>query len=144
MLLVMMLLGAGDVIGRYVFNSPIMGTMDISQLLMGGIVFFGWAYTLSRKAHVSVDLVFAHYPPQAQAIVEFTMLLLSLALFSLILWQAGSIAMIDWQAGRLVQIVHIPVAPFKFFIPFGAFFLCLECIIQMVHLAPEMRGKKEG
>lgn len=144
LLLATMFLGAGDVIGRYVFNYPITGTMDISQLLMGGVVFFGWAYTLARRAHVTVDILFNHYPARVQAIINFVMLLLSLVLFSLIIWQSANIAIIDWQANRLVKIILIPVAPFKFLIPFGAFFLCLECIIQMVQLVPGMRGKKEG
>jgi TRAP-type C4-dicarboxylate transport system permease small subunit len=143
MLLVMMLLGAADVIGRYGFNSPISGAINVSQLMMGGVVFFGWAYTLSKKSHVTVDIAFNHYPRRAQAIIEFVMLILSLLLFSLIIWQSILIAIKDWQVGNLVNVIRIPITPFKLFIPFGAFFLCLESIIQMVHLVPQMRRKEE-
>ena len=144
LLFILMVLGAGDVIGRYVFNSPIFGALEFEKILMGGVVFLGWAYVLAKRAHVTVDIVFRHYPPRLQAIIGFTGLLLSLVPFSLIIWQSGSLAIAEWQAGRLVSIILIPVAPFKLLVPFGAFFLCLECIIQMVHLVPEMSGEKEA
>lgn len=144
MLLVMMFLGAADVIGRYGFNSPISGAINISQLMMGGVVFFGWAYTLSKKAHVTVDITFNHYPRRVQQIIEFVMLFLSLVLFILIIWQSILIAVKDWQVGNLVNVIRIPIVPFKLFIPFGAFLLCLESIIQMVHLFTQMRKRKEN
>lgn len=144
LLAVMMFLGAADITGRYVFNNPVTGAGEWSRLLMGGVVFLGWAYTLAKGGHVTVDIAFGHYPPRAKAIVSFVALLLSLFTFSLITWRAAIIAMVDWQAGKLFNVILIPVAPFEFLLSFGALLLCLECIIQMVHLFPEVSGKKES
>ena len=38
MFVFLMLIGASDVIGRYIFNRPITGTLEISQILMAGMV----------------------------------------------------------------------------------------------------------
>lgn len=137
--LVLMFLGASDVIGRYVFNKPIMGTLEISEVLMAGVILFGWAYVLKMGSHIRIELLVSHYPSRARAIVNFVTLLLSLGLFSLIAWKSVMLALQYAQENRVFQTLGFPTAPFYFFVPIGAFFLCLEFIIQMLHLIPEMR-----
>ena len=135
----LMFLGASDVIGRYVFNSPILGTMEASEIMMAGIVLLSWAYTQRTGGHVRVELVTSRYPPRVRAITNFVTLFLALILFIAITWQSAVIATTYLQEHRVFQILQIPTAPFYFFVPVGAFFLCLEFIIQMLHLIPEMR-----
>ena len=144
MLLSMMFLGAADVIGRYIFNRPITGAMETSQLLMGGMVFLAWAYTLSKRGHVTVDIIFVLYPKRVQAILYFVMMIIALVLFALIFWQSATVAISDWQAGKLVRIILIPIAPFKALVSLGALLLCLECIIQIIQTLPIMSREKEG
>ncbi|MFC1864033.1 TRAP transporter small permease subunit [Thermodesulfobacteriota bacterium] len=143
MLLGMMFLGACDVVGRYLFNSPITGTLEISSILMGGMVFLAWAHTQAEGAHVSVDIFFMLYPPRVRAILSFVMMFLCLILFALIIWQSTSMAISDWQGGKLVRLILIPIAPFKFMISLGALFICLEFIIQMILLIPKILGREE-
>jgi TRAP-type mannitol/chloroaromatic compound transport system permease small subunit len=143
MLLAMMFLGASDVIGRYIFNRPITGAMETSQLLMGGMVFLAWAYTLSKRAHVTVDIIFVLYPKRVQAILYIFMMIITLILFSFIFWQSASTAISDWQAGKLVRIILIPIAPFKALVSLGALLLCFECMIQIIQsLAMLSRGRE--
>lgn len=136
MLFLMMILGAFDVIGRYIFNKPITGAGEMSQLLMGGMVFLGWAHTQKEMSHVTVDIFFLLYPPRVKNILSFIAKLAILILFAVIVWKSASLALTDWQEGKLMNIIQIPIAPFKALIPVGALFLCLECIIQLVDLAP--------
>jgi TRAP-type C4-dicarboxylate transport system permease small subunit len=143
MLLGMMFIGAGDVVGRYLFNRPITGAMEISQLLMGGSIFLALAYTHAEKAHVSVDIVFTRYPPRVRAILTSIMMFISFVLFALITWQSFLIAMSDLASGKLVRVILIPLGPFKFLLPLGALFISLECIIQMFHSLPESFGRKK-
>lgn len=143
LLLAMMFLGAADVIGRYIFNRPITGAMETSQLLMGGMVFLAWAYTLSKRGHVTVDIIFILYPKRMQAILYFVMMIITLILFSLIFWQSTSMAISDWQAGKLVRIILIPIAPFKALVSLGALLLCLESIIQIIQTIPMMFRREE-
>lgn len=137
MLFLMMCIGAFDVIARYVFNSPILGASEVSTLLMGGMVFLGWAHTQQKMSHVTVDILFLLYPPRVQKILSFIMLVVVFILFAVITWESALLAIADWKDGMLMNILQIPVAPFKALISLGALLLCLECIVQMVHLAPE-------
>jgi TRAP-type C4-dicarboxylate transport system permease small subunit len=139
MFLLMMFLGASDVLGRYLFNSPIRGTMEISEILMGGIVLLSWAYTQRRKGHVTVDLFIAQYPPRLRAVLNFLTLFLSLVLFVAITQQSTALAMKYWQEHRVIPTLQIPTAPFHFFVPIGGLLLSIEFIIQMLQLIPDIR-----
>ncbi len=139
MLCLLMLLGAGDVIGRYFFNKPIMGTLEVSEILLGGIVFFGWAYTLYLQAHVKVDIFYSRLRPRMQGIVGLFTSFLSLVLFSLIAWQAAKIATTYLKGHRLVPLLNIPLYPFQLFVSLGAVVLCLELIVQIIHLVSQVR-----
>jgi TRAP-type C4-dicarboxylate transport system permease small subunit len=142
MFLGLMLLGAADVIGRYALNSPIRGAKEVSSILMVGMVILTWAFTQSRKANVQVEILFSRYPPRVKLILELVILILSLAFFSLIVWEGSVIAWKDWLQHREIDTIFIPLAPFKLIIPVGAFLLCLEFIVQLVHLVPEMKKKE--
>ena len=139
MFLLMMFLGASDVLGRYLFNSPIRGTMEISEIFMGGIVLLSWAYTQKRKGHVAVDLFIAQYPPRLRAVLNFLMLFLSLVLFVIITHQSTALAIKYWQQQRVILILLIPAAPFRFFVPIGGLLLSIEFIIQMLRLIPVIK-----
>ena len=143
MFMVLMLLGAIDVLGRYIFNRPITGALEASQILMAVMILLAWADTQSQNAHIKVDIIFSRYPPRVRTIIEFAILLISLALFLLIVWRSALIAWSDWQQGRIIDTILLPLAPFKLAVPVGALVLCFEFIIQMIHLFPEMKRKTE-
>ena len=51
-----------NVIGRYLFNRPFMGTVEIVQLLLVITVFFSVAHTEVRKAHISFNEAVRRFP----------------------------------------------------------------------------------
>ena len=144
LLVLMVILGASDVIGRYVFSHPLLGALESSQIMMAAIIFLGWGFTQAQKGHIAVDIIMVHYPARLRAIIDFFMSLLSIGLFGILLWKSTLIGISDWQMGRLVDILKVPVAPFKFLIPLGAFFVCVEFIILMIQLLPDIRKAKES
>jgi TRAP-type C4-dicarboxylate transport system permease small subunit len=137
--LAMMFLGTGDVSGRYLFNNPIRGTMEMSGIMMGAIVLLSWAYTQRNNGHITVDLFISHYSSRTKAVVTFITLFLSLVLFVAITKQSTVIAIRSWQEQRVIPTLGIPTTPFHSFVPIGAALLCIEFIIQMLHLIPEIK-----
>ena len=59
-----------DVFLRYLFNSPILGSYELTEFMMAILVFGSVAYTMVVKGHVTVDLVITRLPARAQAILE--------------------------------------------------------------------------
>ena len=68
-LLVMMLLISADTIFRYVFNSPIDGTMELSEFFMIAIVYPSLAYAQYLKAHVRVELFVMRFSEKWQTVL---------------------------------------------------------------------------
>ncbi|MFQ6551716.1 TRAP transporter small permease [Aestuariibius insulae] len=55
-LLLLMILTVVEVIGRYLFNAPIFGRQDISQILLAGSIFFALPVVCLRGDQIAVDL----------------------------------------------------------------------------------------
>ncbi|MBN2059544.1 MAG: TRAP transporter small permease [Deltaproteobacteria bacterium] len=143
MLVLLMILGTADVLGRYFLNRPITGAREISSILVVGIVVLSWAYVQSKKGHLTIDFVVFQLPHIAQVAAELIVLLISLAVFGTIAWQSGNIAIRCWEIGYLVPTVQIPLAPFQLLVTFGAFILCLEYIYEIICLFYDL-SKKGG
>lgn len=56
-LLVLVLITCIDVIGRYAFNSPLVGTVELVEICMGAITFFSFPLMFMRHDHIIVDLI---------------------------------------------------------------------------------------
>ena len=59
-----MLLTAADVIMRYCFNTPITASYELSEILMGIMSPIALLYCGFKDEHVSVDILFNHFPPR--------------------------------------------------------------------------------
>ena len=143
MLFVLMILGTADVVGRYLFRSPITGTVESGRMMLMVIVVFGWAYTQATKSHVSVDFLVSRFPLRAQLVTDFITSILALGLFVLITWQAIVVGLANLQDGRHVPIIGVPVGIMDFIVSLGAIFICAELIIQTVNIYLEIVHKKQ-
>lgn len=56
-LLVLVALTCIDVIGRYFFNSPLNGAVELVEICMGAITFFSFPLMFLRNDHIIVDLI---------------------------------------------------------------------------------------
>ena len=69
-----------DVTGRYFFNSPLPATWEIGEICMPYIVFFPFAYALTRGNHVQVGLVKNMFSQKVQRIFGIITDIISLAM----------------------------------------------------------------
>ena len=59
-----------EVIARYVFGAPTIWAYELTYLLTGAGWLLGMAYTLSRGAHIRIDIVYLNLSPRAQAWID--------------------------------------------------------------------------
>jgi TRAP-type C4-dicarboxylate transport system permease small subunit len=76
-LFAMLFVGA-EVLMRYVFNSPIPGHLEGSELLMPLIVFLALSYTQATHGHVGMDLLLDALAPGARRYATMATLLISI------------------------------------------------------------------
>ncbi|MBI2955515.1 MAG: TRAP transporter small permease [Chloroflexi bacterium] len=134
MLLVLVLLGTADVVGRYFFSKPIIGAQEMGSLLLAGMVFMSWGYTYITRGHAEVDFVLPRFPRRAQRLINLATTLFSLVLFALITWQGIEVAGLYHAGGRLVYVIDLPLAPFQLLVSLGAVVVCLALLVEILKL----------
>lgn len=139
-LFVMMCLTTVDVVGRYVFNAPILGTFELTEFLVLILIFSFLAYTQSQKTHVSVDLLFLLFPEKVRRFIELFNHVLCLLLMFLITWMGIRKAFELLEVGEASPNLGIPDYPFVFFLVLGSAVMCLEYIRDLIGL---FAGRKE-
>ena len=141
LLFLLMVTGAADVIGRYLFNAPINGTMERGQLILALMVFLSWGYTQVKKGHVNVELFISHFPPRLRLITDLFTTLVTLGLFIIIVWQSTIMAIETQQSGEVVYVIHWPLAPFQLFVPLGGIVLCLVLVLEIIQSVHQLKRR---
>jgi TRAP-type C4-dicarboxylate transport system permease small subunit len=142
LLLVMLFLGMADVAGRYLFNKPIIGTVEIFEVLLPAMVLLSLAYTQQLKAHVTVDLFCSKLPPRPRVIVGIIITGWAIVLFALIAWQGVLSAISYRQMHSIITNIGLPMFLPRILVPVGAVAMCLVLIVDLLHIVDEI--KKHG
>ncbi|MFH1488921.1 MAG: TRAP transporter small permease [Pseudomonadota bacterium] len=140
-LFLLMAAGAADVIGRYLFNAPINGTIERSELMLGLMVFLSWGYTQIKKGHVNVELFVNHFPARLRSITEVTTGLITLILFIIIVWRSALMAIETQRSGEVVYVIHWPLTPFQLFVPLGGMIMCLVLIVEVIQSIQRLKRR---
>ena len=139
----MMAMVTVDVIMRYIFNSPINGAMEISEILMVLVVFLGLAAVQSKEEHVSVTLFISRFNNKTRLIISIVMTNLALGVFILMIWQSTENAVSAWKAGSEFQDLEITTVPTRLLVPIGVSLLCLELLVKIVLDIKKLGNKGE-
>ena len=86
MLIGLMLIGAIDVVARYLLARPIKGCSGMSEVLLVGVVFFAWPYTQSLDGNVKVEMFFIGFRQRIQYVVGAIRSLIAFGVFSVMAW----------------------------------------------------------
>jgi len=133
-LLCMMLICTIDVIGRYFFNTPVTGAFEITEFLVLILIFSFIGYTQSKKAHVSVDLLFTLFPRRLQVVIDLITHTMCLVLMGLITWMSIIKALELIEVGAVSPNLKIPTYPFVFFLVLGCAVMCIQYLVDIVRL----------
>ncbi|MPZ58164.1 MAG: TRAP transporter small permease subunit [Rhizobiales bacterium] len=132
-----------DVVGRYFFNSPFTFTVEVTELSMGLIVYFGIGLTTHRNEHISVDFVTLRLSQRQQAWLAVVTNLLALGFLCVMVWQVWLRAEVLLTKGDVTQIWGIPIWPVAFGMAVGSVFLLTGVFLQMVGAARRLMGQDQ-
>jgi C4-dicarboxylate transporter, DctQ subunit len=131
-IMLLMILTAGEIFGRYAFNHPIPGYVEDVELMMAAIVFLGFGYTQRVGAHIRMDMVINRFKGRTYHLTEALSGFLGLLAYATICI-ASLLGTIDaFQMGDVTEYLYTPTWPSKLCVPLGSFFLCIRLFIQIV------------
>lgn len=125
-LLALMVLTVADVAGRTFWNQSIIGTIDISTLLLVGVAFLGLASAEITARHVAVSIVEERLPLRVRAVGAALRLALMVFLGAVLVWGMGEGALSALHRGeRTNDILRLMTWPAKamLWISFVCFFI---------------------
>ncbi len=132
-LLLMVLLGAIDIIGTKFFDRPLPGTFEATEALMVLGVFLALPYTQARRQHIAVDLLVSRFGPGGRRALDAFATFLTLAVFVLIAWQGWVLALASFSVREYASgIVRFPVYPAKFALAVGASLMVFQALVDLV------------
>lgn len=137
----MMCLTVVDVVGRYVFNSPILGAFEMTEFLVLIVVFSFLGYAQSQKVHVTVDILFNRFPKKIQTIVALINYLIGLIVVFIIAWMGFEKALEAFHTGESPMNLPVPDYPFIFFLSLGAFVMGIEFIRDILGKSDTNKGE---
>ena len=116
-----------EVIMRYGFNRPTIWVYDFSNFLFGACYMLGAGYTLLKRGHVNMDMLYSRFPVKGKALADTITGLFMLTFLGVLVWQSGLMAYesILFKEHLLSSVLEPPLYPIKtiFFLGCLLFFL---------------------
>jgi len=129
----MMLLVVANIIGRYLFNKPLDGTLEFTESLLVLIIFLSVALTQYDGGHIRVTLLRRRLPKSwAQALDIFCMIA-GAAFFTWCTYAAWRFALQSWSFKEQEWgTVVFPLYPVKFVVFVGLLMLAVQFLLDAI------------
>jgi TRAP-type C4-dicarboxylate transport system permease small subunit len=111
-LFAMMVLTFIDVWGRYAFNTPIYGSYEVTEFMMGVLIFASLPILCAREGHVTIDILDGVMPRRWVTGQRLVVNLISAAVLALIAWRLWIYADDLRRNVEVTMTLKIPHAPF--------------------------------
>jgi TRAP-type mannitol/chloroaromatic compound transport system permease small subunit len=145
MVIILMFIIVIEVVGRFLFNTPLKGGIEISQIVMTWILFLPLAYALVRGDHVRVTMVVMRLPPRLNLIVEVLGTIVSLAFVGLTTY-VGWLQFCDsFSIGETLPApIWLPFWLEKLALPLGFFLFFVQLCVDLVERVMKSRSLENG
>jgi TRAP-type C4-dicarboxylate transport system permease small subunit len=138
-LLVLMFITFADVVARYLFNFPLRGAFEITELMLLVLIFAGLPLVSHADEHVTMDFIDHMLPQPVLRALQRAVHALCAAVLFFLAWQvwlkAGKIA----AYGDTTDVLRIAVAPFVYFMTAMIALTGLVHVFKIFYL-PARRG----
>ncbi|MEN9761831.1 MAG: hypothetical protein RI906_1657 [Pseudomonadota bacterium] len=133
---VMTLLVAAEVVARYLFNSSIPFSNELSRVLFIWTIFLGLPLALSRGRHVAIGLLDETLPKHWALVALRASLLASLVLLGVVFYKSAELTARNWD--QTLNTLPISAGFFYLPIPVGIAIAMIYLIVMIVLGAREL------
>ncbi len=126
LLIALMAVTGVDVVGRYLFDAPLPGAFETTELLLGAFVFAALPLVSREGGHVEVDLFAAFLPGRALRALGWFAAAAAAGTLGFFAWRLTVLGLHQWADGARSISLQIPFAPFAIF---GA----VACLLAAVY-----------
>lgn len=145
LLLLAVLVSAGNALFRYGFNKSSNAWLEIQWYLFALVFLLGAGYALKHNAHVRIDILYGRFSPRVQAWIDLIgSLLFLLPMAGLVAWLGGSMFADSYAIGEMSPDAGgLSRWPIKLVIPVGFALLALQGVSEAIKRVAFLQGKGE-
>jgi TRAP-type C4-dicarboxylate transport system permease small subunit len=114
-LLAMMFLTVVDVVARYLFNRPLRGAFEVTELMLLVLIFAGLPLVSFSDEHATMDFIDRLLGPRSQRWLEAVVQLVNAAFMFLLTWLVWLKADRIWGYRDSTDVLRIVYGPFVYF-----------------------------
>ena len=133
-----------DVLMRYLFNSPTIWTLEISEYVLVFLAFAGAANLQKKKKHIKMDFFYQKLSRQTRAFIDLIIYLLTGGFSYILLVKSVQMTIIAYKYGStsnsLLEVpLYIPYA----IVPFGMGLLLIQAISDVIDSTKKLSQKEK-
>jgi TRAP-type C4-dicarboxylate transport system permease small subunit len=121
-----------DVIARYFFNLPFSFTVEVTELAMGVLIYFGVGLTTHDNEHISVDFVTLRQSNWVRALLSLITNALAFLFLIFLVWRVWQRAIVLFEKHDMTPIMFLPIWPFAFLMALGSVFLLTGVLVHAI------------
>src|SRR3546814_14307959 len=100
-----------DVVGRYVFNSPLPGALELTEIMMASLIFTILPVVSARSDHITVDLLVLPRSSMLRRIQNLAINVTNAIMLALLAWQLWLPPAALYSYNAIRPSPHFPMAP---------------------------------
>ena len=134
-LFALMCLTVADILMRKFLNHSILGTVELTELMMIVIVFFALGWSEMKDAHIKVDVFTSRLKRQTQTLLDTATQFLGFLLFAFMTVSVLRHGLNMQRVGEVTQDLWIPKYPFLYLTALGCAILSLTLLLRFLQSA---------
>jgi TRAP-type mannitol/chloroaromatic compound transport system permease small subunit len=142
LILLTVLISAGNALVRYAFNRSSNAWLEIQWYLFAAVFLLCAGYALKHNQHVRVDVLASRFTPRTQAWIEiFGTIVFLLPMALVVLWLSWPVFLLSWQSGEVSANANgLKLWPARLLLPAGFALLVLQGLAELIKRIAFLRG----
>jgi len=139
-IVIMMLLTTVDVFLRYLFDSPLLGSFEMTELLMVSIAGLSLAWCTLKSGHIRVDIITNMFSKKTNRRIDVVNYILTGGICAFIVPALINRYIEGEKLDVRTYVLQIPEGPFVLLLSFG---YLLTFLVLIVKIVKSMSGEKK-
>ena len=138
-LFLMMLITAIDVAGRYLFNRPLNGGFEITEMMLAALIYCGLPLVSQRREHIVVDTFDTFMPPMLKRTLDVIADIICAATLGGLAYLIFRRAMRVADYGDTTNVLALPLAPVAYLM---SVMIVVAALIHLWHAVAPRRAEE--
>lgn len=130
-ILAMIALTVVDLVFRWA-GSAVLGTSEITELLLGLMAFFTFSWCYCRDKHIKIEILTSHFPVRARCATNLLGTLVGLVFFGAVMLGSFGFVFDAYTRKEVSPLLGIPLFPMKFTIMLASCIFFLQLLSSAI------------